>query len=141
MKNIRFNLLLWLWSLAALCAAAAHIVLPMWTAAGTTWVPSVHWQREIACFDVALACVFIWAARQQDLTIKRNLTLLLCALSLALGENHLEGWLQDAKLFHVIFTVANFLAVLWGGVACWHYHATNPGSAEEASHQKTVIPE
>ncbi len=120
MKNLRFDLLLWLWSLAALCAAVAHMIMPVWTAAGTTWAPSVHWQREIAYFDLFLATLFIWAARQQDLAVKRKLVLLLCVLSLALGENHLEGWLQEAKPFHVMFAVANFLAVVWGGWACWH---------------------
>lgn len=121
MKTLRFDLLLWLWSLAAVCAAVAHLLAPDWVAAGTTWNVSAHWQREIAYFDLCLSAIFLWTARQQDLTIKRNATLLLCGLSLVLGENHLEGWLQEATLFHVVFAVANFLAVLWGVLACWRY--------------------
>lgn len=126
MKNPRrvalsFDLLLWLWSLAALCAAGAHLLAPAWTAAGTVWPSSPHWQREIACFDLVLALLFIGTARQADLGIKRNITLLLCGLSLLLGENHLEGWLQQPKIFHLVFTVANFAAVLWALGACWRY--------------------
>uniref|UniRef100_A0A8W7PU92 Uncharacterized protein n=1 Tax=Anopheles coluzzii TaxID=1518534 RepID=A0A8W7PU92_ANOCL len=64
-----------------------------WTAAGTVWPMSAHWQREIAYFDLFIATILIWTARQPDLRIKRNITLLLCGLSLLLGENHLEGWL------------------------------------------------
>ncbi|MFX7029305.1 hypothetical protein ABTH93_20410, partial [Acinetobacter baumannii] len=54
-----FNILFWAWSFTALCAAIAHIVMPLWTAAGTTWIPSVYWQREIAYFDITLATIFI----------------------------------------------------------------------------------
>lgn len=136
MKRIRFDLLLWLWSLAALCAAAAHSAIPEWTAAGTTWLASVHWQREIAYFDLFLATLFIWAARQPDLAIKRKLTVLLGILSVLLGENHLEGWLQEARLFHVVFAVANFLAVMWAAWACWGYRTANadmPSQANSAS--------
>ncbi|NVD70944.1 hypothetical protein HUX88_10280 [Duganella sp. BJB1802] len=117
MKTVYINVLLWLWSLVALCAAAAHIVMPAWTAAGTNWLSSAHWQREIAYFDIVLAGIFSWTARQSDLSIKRGAALMLCGLSLALGEGHLEGWLQDAKIFHVLFTVGNGLAALWSGLA------------------------
>lgn len=117
MKTVYINTLLWLWSLVALCAAAAHLVVPAWTAAGTNWPSSAHWQREIAYFDIVLACIFVWTARQPELSLKRLAALLLCGLSLLLGEGHLEGWLQDAKIFHVLFTVGNGLAALWSGLA------------------------
>ncbi len=122
----RFDILLRLWAVTALCAAVSHIVLPGWTAAGTTWAMSLHWQREIAFFDLFIAFIFGWAARQPDLHTKRNVTLLLCGLSLLLGENHLEGWLAAPKVFHVLFTLANGLAVLWGVLACWSVHALVP---------------
>ncbi|NWK79574.1 hypothetical protein [Aquitalea sp. LB_tupeE] len=116
--HARFDILLRLWAVAAVCAAVSHLVLPGWTAAGTTWAMSVHWQREIAYFDLFIAIIFGWSARQADIRIKRAATMLLCGLSLLLGENHLEGWLTEAKLFHVLFTLGNGLAVLWGLVAC-----------------------
>jgi hypothetical protein len=78
-----------------------------------------HWQREIAYFDLFIAFVFGWSARQSDIRIKRAATMLLCGLSLLLGENHLEGWLTEARPFHVLFTLGNGLAVLWGVVACF----------------------
>ncbi|MCU6499990.1 hypothetical protein LPN04_19525 [Rugamonas sp. A1-17] len=84
MKTVYINVLLWLWSLVALCAAAAHIVMPAWTAAGTNWLGSAHWQREIGYFDIVLAGIFSWTARQPDLSIKRGAALVLCGLSLAL---------------------------------------------------------
>ena len=119
MKTVYINTLFWLWSLVALCAAAAHIVMPEWTAAGTNWASSAHWQREIGYFDIALAAIFIWTARQPAWPTKRAAALLLCALSLLLGEGHLEGWLRDAKIFHVLFTVGNALTALWSGAAWW----------------------
>jgi hypothetical protein len=118
-KFLRLDLLFCLWSAAALCAAVSHTLMPFWTAAGTTWIPSVHWQREIAYFDIFIAGVLLWAARQKEVAIKRQFALLLCVLSVVLGENHLEGWLQDAKIFHVLFTVANFCAALWAIGAYW----------------------
>lgn len=121
-----FDILLKLWAVAALCAAVSHIVLPEWTAAGTSWAMSAHWQREIAFFDLFIASVFGWTARQPDLRIKRNVTLLLCGLSLLLGENHLEGWLAAPKVFHVLFTLGNGLAVLWGVLACWNVRTLVP---------------
>ena len=123
---VRFDLLLWLWAFAAAGAAVAHIVLPAWTAAGTVWPMSVHWQREIAYFDLFIATIFVWAARQPALRIKRDVTLLLCGLSLLLGENHLEGWLTDPKVFHVLFTLGNGLAVLWGVLACLSVRTVMP---------------
>ena len=119
----RFDILLRLWASTAVGAALAHIAQPAWTAAGTTWAASPHWQREIAYFDLLLAFVFGWAAHQPDLRTKRNVTLLLCGLSLLLGENHLEGWFAAPKVFHVLFTLGNALAVLWGVLACWSVRA------------------
>ena len=118
-----FDILLSAWALAAVCAAVSHLVLPAWTAAGTSWAMSSHWQREIAYFDLCIALVFGWAARQPDMRTKRTITLLLCGLSLLLGENHLEGWLTEARVFHVLFTLGNALALLWGGLACWSTRA------------------
>lgn len=117
--HARFDILLWLWAATAVCAAVSHLLLPGWTAAGTTWAMAEHWQREIAYFDLFIAFVFGWSARQADPGIKRAATMLLCGLSLLLGENHLEGWLTEARPFHVLFTLGNGLAVLWGLVACF----------------------
>lgn len=122
----RFDILLRLWAAAALCAAVSHIVMPGWTAAGTNWVMSSHWQREIAFFDLLIAFIFGWAARQPDLRTKRNVTLLLCGLSLLLGENHLEGWLVAPRVFHVLFSLGNGLAAVWGVLACWSVRALMP---------------
>ena len=116
--HARFDILLRLWAAVAVCAAVSHLLMPGWTAAGTTWVMSEHWQREIAYFDLFVAFVFGWAARQTDIRIKHAATILLCVLSLLLGENHLEGWLTEARPFHVLFTLGNALAVLWGLLAC-----------------------
>ncbi|WP_199052668.1 hypothetical protein [Aquitalea sp. ASV15] len=119
----RFDILLRLWAAAAVCSALSHMIQPAWTAAGTTWALSAHWQREIAYFDLFVALIFAWAAHQPELRIKRNVTLLLCGLSLLLGENHLEGWLAAPKVFHVLFALGNALAVLWGALACWSVRA------------------
>jgi hypothetical protein len=89
-----------------------------------------HWQREIAYFDLLIAFVFGWSARQADPGIKRAATMLLCGLSLLLGENHLEGWLTEARPFHVLFTLGNGLAVLWGLVACF---SVRPGAGMRAA--------
>ncbi|WP_199101629.1 hypothetical protein [Aquitalea sp. ASV11] len=117
--HARFDILLRLWAAVAVCAAVSHLLMPGWTAAGTTWVMSEHWQREIAYFDLFIAFVFGWSARQSDIRIKHAATILLCVLSLLLGENHLEGWLTEARPFHVLFTLGNGLAVLWGVLACF----------------------
>lgn len=117
--HARFDILLRLWAAVAVCAAVSHLLMPGWTAAGTTWSMSEHWQREIAYFDLFIAFVFGWSARQSDIRIKHAATLLLCVLSLLLGENHLEGWLTEARPFHVLFTLGNGLAVLWGLLACF----------------------
>lgn len=100
---------------------------------------SAHWQREIAYFDLFIATILIWTARQQDLRIKRNITLLLCGLSLLLGENHLEGWLAAPQVFHVLFTLGNGLAVLWGVLACLSVHTALPpaGHAAAQNQQKS----
>jgi len=135
MKHYRFDILLWAWSGVAVCAALSHIVLPEWTAAGTTWASSPHWQREIAYFDLLLAFIFSWAARQQDVALKRKVTLLLCCLSLVLGENHLEGWLAEPRLFHVVFTMGNALALAWGAVACWSVRKNGPEQLKLAESQ------
>ena len=112
-----FNVLLMAWSLAALGSAIAHIVAPSWTAAGTNWPGSPHWQLEIAGFDIFGAIVLGWVARQSQVGLKIRATLLLCALSLFLGLNHLSGWLEGPRIFHVVFTIANAAAVAWGIVA------------------------
>ncbi|WP_152446888.1 hypothetical protein [Janthinobacterium sp. HH01] len=130
MKTVYINTLLWLWSLVALCAAAAHIAMPEWTAAGTNWASSAHWQREIGYFDITLAAIFTWTARQPELSLKRAAALLLCVLSLLLGEGHLEGWLQDAKIFHVLFATGNGLAALWSGVAFLSLPKNRQGAAD-----------
>lgn len=132
--SARFDILLRLWASIAVCAAASHLVLPEWTAAGTTWPMSPHWQREIAFFDLFVAVIFAWAARQPDLTIKRNATLLLCGLSMLLGENHLEGCFTEPKIFHVLFALGNALAVLWGVLACWSLRKAVAQSAQLAKH-------
>jgi hypothetical protein len=31
--------------------------------------------------------------------------------------HHLQGWLQEAKIFHIVFTLGNAIALLWGA-AC-----------------------
>lgn len=112
-----FNVLLVTWSLAALGAAIAHGVAPSWTAAGTNWPGSPHWQWEIAAFDSFGAIVFGWVARQSQVGLKIRATWLLCALSSFLGLNHLSGWLESPRIFHVVFTIANFIAVAWGVMA------------------------
>lgn len=78
-----------------------------------------HWQREIAYFDLFIAFVFAWSATQADIRIKRAATMLLCGLSLLLGENHLEGWLAQVRPFNVLFALGNTLAVSWGRLPCF----------------------
>ncbi|MBV8046293.1 MAG: hypothetical protein JO171_04030 [Paludibacterium sp.] len=124
-----FNLLLRLWALGALCSAAAHLIAPAWTAAGTTWALSPHWQQEIAYFDLFAAALFAWVARQPSLALKWRTTVLLCGLSLLLGLNHLSGWLHEARVFHVMFSLANFMTVAWGMAAlglAWRRQALLP---------------
>ena len=108
------NLLLIGWSVTAIGAAIAHIVMPEWTAQGTVWPASTHWQREIAYFDVLLASAFVWTAQQGDVALKTKACGAIACLSLVLGLNHLEGWLAEPKIFHVAFTLGNFLALVWG---------------------------
>jgi hypothetical protein len=60
---------------------------------------SAHWQREIAFFDLFIASVFGWTARQPDLRIKRNVTLLLCGLSLLLGKIIWKAGLPRPRFF------------------------------------------
>lgn len=110
----RINLLLTVWSLVAVTSALAHFLLAAWTADGTNWPSSLHWQWEIACFDLFAAAVFLWAARQRHVDIKVKTATLLCCLSSALGINHLSGWIEKPQIFHVVFTIGNLLAVLWG---------------------------
>jgi hypothetical protein len=31
--------------------------------------------------------------------------------------HHLQGWLPEAKIFHIVFTLGNAIALLWGA-AC-----------------------
>ena len=111
------NLLLTIWSLVAMTSAAAHFFLPGWTAQGTNWPSSPHWQWEIACFDLIAAAAFLRAAYQRHTDLKVRAASLLCWLSLVLGVNHLSGWLERPKLFHVVFTICNLLAVVWGLLA------------------------
>jgi hypothetical protein len=117
MQDRHLNLLLWLWAAGAVCSAIAHLAVPSWTSAGTTWPMSEHWQREIAWFDLFAAALFVWTTRQSEAAVRRFVSLLLCALSLVLGENHLEGWLHQPRIFHVMFTILNGLALLWAGLA------------------------
>lgn len=120
------NLLLAGWSLVAVASAGAHLLQPIWTAEGTNWPSSQHWQWEIACFDLAAAAAFLWVARQRHIDLKIKATLLLCCLSLALGANHLSGWLEKPQLFHVIFTLGNMLAVVCGIFAISHARVRGP---------------
>ena len=109
--------MLWLCSVGGRRAAIYHMLVPVWAYAGNKGVLSAPVKREMAYFDIGFAGIFIWTAHQGDLALKRGAMLVLCGLSFALGLNHLEGCIQDAKIFHVIFFVANFLAVLWSGTA------------------------
>lgn len=51
-------------------AGLAHLLFPAWTAQRTTWQTEVHWQREIAYFDLLLACAFLRGAKQNDGALK-----------------------------------------------------------------------
>jgi hypothetical protein len=122
-----FTVLLTGWSATAVCAAVAHLALPLWTAQGTVWPSSAYWQSEIAYFDLLLAVTFIWIARQPDRALKVKACWAIAFLSLALGHNHLEGWLassNEPKIFHVVFTLGNLLAFVWG-IACLVYEKIN----------------
>lgn len=111
------NALLAAWSVAAIGSAMAHIVAPLWTAAGTIWPASPHWQLEIAGFDTFGAVVFGWVAVQREVGLKIRVVGALCCLSLFLGLNHLSGWLEAPRIFHVVFSIANLIAVTWGVLA------------------------
>lgn len=104
------------WSAAAMIAAAAHLLLPEWTAAGTVWRASVGWQQEIAYFDILLAVMFVWTTLHGDASLRRGAVLAVSALSLVLGIHHLQGWVSEARIFHVIFTLANISALGMGAV-------------------------
>ena len=108
------NTLLIGWAAAAMCAAISHLFLPEWTANGTSWASEVHWQREIAYFDLLLAAALLWVANQRDISLKLAACAGISCLSLALGLQHLSGWLTAPKIFHIVFTLGNFLAVAWG---------------------------
>lgn len=114
------DMLLMGWSVAAVCAGLAHLFFPQWTAHGTTWQSEVHWQREVAYFDLLLACAFCWIARQDEPSLKTKACGAIACLSLGLGLHHLGGWWTAPKIFHVIFTLGNFLAVAWGIAALLH---------------------
>lgn len=114
------DVLLMGWAAAAICAGLAHLFFPAWTAHGTTWQSEVHWQREVAYFDLLLACAFLWVARQDDISLKRKACGAAACLSLALGLHHLGGWWAEPKVFHVVFTLGNFLAAAWGIAALLH---------------------
>ncbi len=116
-KKWPFNLLLLAWSTTAICAAISHLCMPEWTAHYTTWQSSPYWQREIGYFDLLLSSAFIWVARQDDVSLKIKACGAIACLSLALGTNHLQGWLAEAQVFHVVFTLGNLLALAWG-VGC-----------------------
>ena len=116
MSRWPFNSLLIVWSAAAICAAVSHLLMPEWTARGTTWASEVHWQSEVAYFDLLLASIFLWVARQDDASLKVKACGAITCLSLVLGLNHLGGWLVAPKVFHVVFTLGNFFAVGWGAV-------------------------
>lgn len=113
------------WSAAATAAAAAHLLLPEWTAAGTVWRTSSGWQQEIAYFDILLAAAFVWISLNGDTALRRGAVLAVSALSLMLGIHHLQGWLAEPRIFHVVFTLANF-AALGTGVACLTIVRENP---------------
>lgn len=117
MSRWQLNVLLVGWSCVAIVAALAHLILPEWTAQGTTWPSSPHWQREIAYFDLLLAYVFISIARQGNSALKIRASWAIAFLSLVLGHNHLQGWLNEPKIFHLIFTVGNFIALVFA-IAC-----------------------
>jgi hypothetical protein len=108
------------WSASAIGAAISHLFMPEWTAQGTTWPSSTHWQQEIACFDLLLSSAFIWIARQEDVSLKIKACGAISCLSLALGLNHLGGWLVEPKIFHLIFTSGNFFALVWGVSAIYY---------------------
>ncbi len=91
--------------------------MPEWTAHGTNWTSELHWQREIAYFDLLLSTAFMWVARQDDTALKIKACAAIVCLSLVLGLNHLEDWLAAPKAFHIIFTLGNLLAVVWGSGA------------------------
>jgi hypothetical protein len=129
------NLLLTGWSLVAVALAAAHLLLPIWTAEGTNWLSSPHWQWEIASFDLAAAAAFLWVARQRHIDLKIKTTWLLCCLSLAIGANHLSGWLEKPQLFHVVFTLGNMLAVLCGMLAIGHARVRGRRQAGFMAHE------
>jgi hypothetical protein len=88
--------------------------LPVWTAQGTNWASEVHWQREIAYFDLLLSALFLWVAAQQNMAFKVAACAAIASLSLVLGLNHLEGWLAAPRVFHVVFTMGNSVAMVWG---------------------------
>ena len=108
-----FNFLLIVWSVTAVASGLSHFFLPAWTAAGTVWPTSAGWQREVAYFNLLVAAAFTAIARSIDMQLKRTATLAIAALSLVLGVHHLQGWMTEPRLFHIIFTVANFSAALW----------------------------
>ena len=117
MSRWPFNTLLIVWPTVAVGSAISHLFMPEWTAHGTTWASEVHWQREIAYFNILLSILFLWVARQDDASLKVKACWAIAGLSLVLGLNHLGGWLVAPKVFHVLFTLGNFAALLWGAGA------------------------
>ena len=108
------NFLLIAWSVVAFASALSHFFLPVWTADGTVWTTSAGWQREVAYFNVLLVCTFVSIARSRDVQLKLAAVLAITTLSVVLGSHHLQGWLTEPRIFHIMFTTGNFIAALWG---------------------------
>ena len=117
LKTWPIDFLLVAWSVAAFASALSHFFLPAWTADGTVWTTSAGWQREVAYFNILLVCTFVSIVRSKDIQLKLAAVLAITALSVVLGSHHLQGWLTEPRVFHIMFTTGNFMAALWG-LAC-----------------------
>lgn len=121
-----YNTFLLLWGIGALISFSIQLVLPLYFASITNWVPSQGWQREIAIWNIGLLYIIIVAYKNTSVELKKRICYGLIFLSFFFAVNHYASLITNGlKTGNLIAAVANNTAVILGIFVTTRKHILN----------------
>ena len=100
--------------LAMLGAAIIQIFLPHLLGEKSTYGLSIHWQREIGFWNLAILPLLLAVNLKYDWFYLQMTLLALILGGLGFGTNHLLGYLEKANQANLLGWIENYLLVF-----CW----------------------
>jgi hypothetical protein len=93
---LRADILVDLWLVGFLVAAALQLLWASWLASRSAWGFASGWQREIACWNIAMVALIL-ALRSTRPPPDAVILPVLALLSLMLGTNHLIAAIRNPR--------------------------------------------